>query len=258
MMAIAYQIFEQPQLQEGVGRSQLEDMATKYLLGAKYEKEERARRVAARFIEFCTGRAWVFTNTGSNEAEELYQFTHRTFLEYFAAANLTRTKKTTEGVLSILLPHISLAEWDVVSQLAIQIIARQFEGGSDEVVIRLLEYQRGASGQVRCNVLSFGVRCLSFLVPRESRVRDLISALLDTAFSVELFPGIGAVSLEAPKITMSPRDLLMNVLQVAPENEEACFDALRDGFKAAISGGNALAVELCVAGVRVHDRLVRA
>ena len=43
--------------------------------------------VAAReFVEFCRGRMWVFTDAGTTvSGQRLYGFTHRTFLEYFAA-----------------------------------------------------------------------------------------------------------------------------------------------------------------------------
>ena len=87
----------------------------------------------------CAGRAWVFTDTGSTGAgERIYQFTHRTFLEYFAAAYIARSRVTPKELLADLLPHIADGEWDVVAQLAIQIHHASRDDG-DELLNGILD-----------------------------------------------------------------------------------------------------------------------
>ena len=63
----------------------------------------------------------MFTDTGSDKSGELlYQFTHRTFLEYFTASYTVRVNKTPNDLLKVLVPRIKKSEWDVVAQLAFQ------------------------------------------------------------------------------------------------------------------------------------------
>jgi len=253
MMAIAYKIFETPRLQEGVPRSELESMAVAYLLGAKYDSEEKARRVAVKFIDFCTGRAWVFTNTGSSDREELYQFTHRTFLEYFAAAHLASTCHETLELLNILLPHVALAEWDVVSQLAVQILSKQVGGAADDMIDGILQFEAALPSSQKCNVLSFGVRCLGFLVPREATVRRLIGRMFEVVIDQEVYAERSpARSLVAD--SFSPIDLISNIFHVTDENHEPALEALATGLSDALGASSPIALDLCCARIAASVR----
>ena len=53
--------------------------------------------------------------------EPLYTFTHRTFLEYFAAAQLAYESDTPEKLARALAPHAARGEWEIVAELAVQI-----------------------------------------------------------------------------------------------------------------------------------------
>jgi hypothetical protein len=48
--------------------------------------------------------------------EELYQFTHRTFLQYFTAFHLVRIHATTDKLAEFLLPKIEQREWDRIAK----------------------------------------------------------------------------------------------------------------------------------------------
>jgi predicted NACHT family NTPase len=62
---------------------------TAMFLRLRFEDEAEAEEAAREFVDFCRGRAWVFRDAGTTaQGEELYTFTHRTFMEYFAAAYL--------------------------------------------------------------------------------------------------------------------------------------------------------------------------
>lgn len=246
MMAIAYRILESPSLQEGVPRPQLEDMAASYLLQAKYDKEERARSTASKFIDFCTGRAWVFTNTGSTESSELYQFTHRTFLEFFAAAHLARTRGTPTELAEILLPRVAAAEWDVVSQLAVQIMAKHLDGAADELLDLALEFQHMQEGRRRYNVLAFAARCLAFLVPREVTVRRVTSELVRVAFDEDVLTS--AASDRGLGSRPSPNELMCTLFEVAEENHEPALEAVREGVSSAVKDGSRIALDFCSSG----------
>jgi predicted NACHT family NTPase len=81
---------------------------------------------------------WVLTDTGTTaQGEKLYSFTHRTFLEYFAAVHLATVTDTPEGLASVLADRLRKGEWEIVGQLAIQIKDRNSYRGADRVYTAL-------------------------------------------------------------------------------------------------------------------------
>src|SRR5206468_1100784 len=108
----------------------------------------------------------------------LYSFTHKTFLEYFTALHIVRNNSTPEDLWRFLRPKISRRSWDVVAQLAVQILDEKAEGGSEKVLLRLLREapKRKANGGV---YLSFAARCLGFILPRPSVTRSLVQVCVD-------------------------------------------------------------------------------
>lgn len=191
MMHLAFTIYENPSLQGGVTRSMLEGMAARYLLGRRFDDEDDASSAAKEFIEFCTGRAWVFTDVGTTPSGELlYQFTHRTFLEYFTAGHLVRRCPTPDRLLPVLAPRVAGAEWDVVAQLAVQMEDRTVESAGELILRGLLEGDWQPTERI--NVVSFCARCLQFLVPSPNVVRLTTEAVLDVTFRTIENPDYGA------------------------------------------------------------------
>jgi adenylate kinase family enzyme len=175
MMHLAYWIYADAGLQQGVTEKMLIDEATRYFRKRRFEDVAAAESAARQFIEFCRGRAWVFTDTGTTASGEgLYQFTHRTFLEYFTAGHLVRLNPTPEKLLNVLLPRIKKGEWDVVAQLAIRILNRNVEDAGDKLLHKLVA--KAGSGFLHdWRLLSFASRCLEFLVPRPATCRQIVS-----------------------------------------------------------------------------------
>ena len=181
MMHLAHWVFSQEALLGGVTETALIDKCTEYLCPRRYEDVEEARRAATEFIEFCRGRAWVFTDTGTTRTgERLYQFTHRTFLEYFTAAHLVRTHATPQELGEILFPRICAREWDVVAQLSFQLQNKHIEGAGDALLRSTLALGATVSNSAqRTSLLSFACRTLEFLVPSPSVTRELVRAAFD-------------------------------------------------------------------------------
>ncbi|WP_157910540.1 NACHT domain-containing protein [Pseudofrankia sp. BMG5.36] len=181
MMDLAYWIYSSADLQAGVQERLLVEHAADYLQTWQYESRAEAVRAAREFIEFCRGRAWVFTDVGlSPDGESLYQFTHRTFLEYFTAYHLAITNDE-EELFGALSEKIMAAEWDVVAQLAIQIKSKQRLGGADRAVVALSRIHGSAmSIREKCNVASFLARSLAFLVPSPAIVRSAVELVVET------------------------------------------------------------------------------
>lgn len=180
MMYLAHWIYTTPDLQSGVTEHQLIRKASEYLIPKRFEDEDEAAAAAKEFIEFCRGRAWVFTDIGTTaQGEELYQFTHRTFLEYFTASHLIRTAKTEDKLLEILLPRIAKQEWDIVAQLAFQQISQNNEDASDIMLNSVVNMsEKTQTPNEAWNYLEFVTKCLSFIVPSPKTTYRITSACI--------------------------------------------------------------------------------
>lgn len=176
MRSLALWLYPQQESQTGLPRKQLIDYMTKYLLEKRFDLAEDAEEAATQFIDFCKGRAWVLTDVGA----ELYGFTHRTFLEYFAASQLVRIHHAPDRLLDALWAHLAAAEWDVVAQLAVQMIGKSIEDGADDFLALLVERAvEVPEVEARSNYLSFACRALEFVVPRPPVMRQIVEASLD-------------------------------------------------------------------------------
>jgi hypothetical protein len=136
----------------------------------------------------------VLTEVGTTaHGEALFGFTHRTFLEYFAAACLSSTHDSPEQLARHLAGRIARSEWDTVAQLAVQIKAHASERGADRVYKALLTDHRYRSVRSIGNILSFLGRCAAFaqLAPETIRTlarRDFAHLLTNPASSMYVEP----------------------------------------------------------------------
>jgi len=75
---LAWWLFNRQNPQSAVTERQLIDETTAFLHGREFESAEEARDAARGFVEFCRGRMWVLSDTGTTaEGKKLYAFTHR-------------------------------------------------------------------------------------------------------------------------------------------------------------------------------------
>jgi hypothetical protein len=111
---LAHWLFTRDEAQSAVPERELVEEAVAVLLEYGFEPEVQARAAAEEFVDFCRGRMWVLSDVGTTAAgEPLYAFTHRTFMEYFAAAHLAYTSDTPEELARVLAPHVAADEWEV-------------------------------------------------------------------------------------------------------------------------------------------------
>jgi len=181
MQHLAHWIYTADGHAAGVTETQLIMAATDYLVEYCTDDRIEAEAAAKSFVDFCRGRAWVFSDAGTREdGERLYAFSHRTFLEYFAACYLTRNLPTAAELFQRLLPHILKAEWDVVAQLAVHIKERSHAGSGDEILLGALDAAARSDLPIeeRANLYGFAIRCLRFVVPRPAVRRQVAQDFL--------------------------------------------------------------------------------
>ena len=64
LMALAYWIYTDEELQQGVTEKRLVSKVTDYLYKRRFRRIEDAVVAAMEFVQYCRGRAWVLTDTG--------------------------------------------------------------------------------------------------------------------------------------------------------------------------------------------------
>jgi hypothetical protein len=115
---LAATIYPEPRLRAGVNRDWLQSSIWEFFRSQLTEDRDlRARRAAKTVVDSITARTWVMTETGSDN----YEFTHRTFLEFFFGRYLQDEYQTTEELIKALVPRIYNAEWNVPCHVAIQL-----------------------------------------------------------------------------------------------------------------------------------------
>ncbi len=237
MMSLAYWIYADKTLQGGVTEETLVRQVVDYLVPMRFEDRDVADLAAREFVTFCRGRAWVFTDTGVQKGgESLYQFTHRTFLEYFAAGYLARRHETAAALAKVLLPRIARKEWDVVAQLAVQIKEQSAEGAANQILTTLVEESRKGDTPT-WNNLSFAARCLEFLVPSPLVVREIAKECLALCMQFGADPGRPRREVvPSGEPSLLPRDILRSLFGAAEANRDVMISLLADSLGLLIKG----------------------
>jgi hypothetical protein len=232
MMYLAHWIYSDEALHSGVTERKLVAKAADYLCPKRFEDRDEAEQAAREFIEFCRGRAWVFTDTGTTkEGDGLYQFTHRTFLEYFTACYLVRMYRTPDGLAEVLLPKIAKQEWDVVAQLAFQLQNKTIEDAGDELLSILIEQADKTEEDEVWNLLSFAARCLEFMVPSPRVTRKITTACIDRciAFGIEQLEKEKDSERESPSFESHlPEAIIPSLFKAAAENQATITDSFQN------------------------------
>ncbi len=115
---IAVPMFTEAEYADGISKRRLTQMIEAHFVRSYYKDvgNLRAKTDAESVVRFVTGRAWILTEKGP----EYFNFTHRTFLEYFFAQSLHEKNERTIDLLKAIEPKILDGSWHVPSVLAIQ------------------------------------------------------------------------------------------------------------------------------------------
>ena len=157
---LAWWLFTREDAHSAVTERELVKTTTEFFHGRGFESADEANNAAREFIEFCRGRMWVFSETGTTAAgEKLYSFTHRTFLEYFAASQLAFESDSPEELARRLVLKIDDSKWETVAEISINIKADTSTDGARRVIAALLEIGDHGTEEERIKILSFARKC---------------------------------------------------------------------------------------------------
>jgi len=223
---LAHWIYADKTLQSGVTESAIVAETARYLVKWCSDSDE-AFSIAEKFVQFFRGRAWVFSDVGSDRDKPLYGFTHTTFLEFFTAEYLVKNYGSSEEIADYLLPRLLNREWDVVCQLCFQMYA-ELRNASDELTNYLVDQIDRRPLLERVKLSSFLARSLDLIFPtRFARAAAVVAAIrtfiryietsaLDKDASVPEASGIAMEIWQG--LTSCDRDLRdVNVTKVSDE-----------------------------------------
>ena len=196
--------------QSGVTERELIATLTRFLLVKRTEDADEAGAAARAFVGYCRGRAWVLAEAGTTaDGESLFMFSHRTFLEFFAATQLVRTLPTPVQLFARLESHLRAQEWDSVAQLAVLLLDRNVEGGADTFIELLIRTAETAADQhERAACLSFAARLLFYLMLSPSVLRGLFTACWSLACSHDEDEILESIVREGPYLIEPAASLL--------------------------------------------------
>jgi hypothetical protein len=239
---LAAWIYSNAGLQDGVTAQAAIRRTTRFLQEQRFADAVRAERAARDFIEFCRGRAWVFSDVGADALDQdLFQFTHRTFLEFFAAEQLLNDLETTDGLYSVLSPKIKRGDWEVVTELAVHMKQMQKLGSADDIAERLLAKDL-TPAQTR-RVLAFLGRMLRNVAFRPPTLELIVNAVMDAVTDAARRRG----DSHAKSATKTYEDLLrVGSLLFACDfaNRETVKECMADYIDGLLDSADALAREV--------------
>ncbi|MEV4716680.1 NACHT domain-containing protein [Micromonospora noduli] len=158
-------------------RRQVLHVLTGYLRNKGFDDDE-ADRLAAMFLDFCAGRTWVLVEVGATETEPLYGFAHRTFLEYFSAEHLVRHHPSPDALWTVLEKHLGQGEWEVVAQLAVQLLDRNRNDGATELLGLVFDALSQAEPPLRVALTGFMARACGAVAAPPKLVDQIVQAAL--------------------------------------------------------------------------------
>ncbi|MER6590347.1 NACHT domain-containing protein [Micromonospora purpureochromogenes] len=264
---LAWRLFTDPQGRQALPRAELIAFLAEYMKTKRFEDPDEAAQAAADFLDFCAGRAWVLTDVGSDALQPHYGFVHRTFLEFFAASQLVKHQPDPEVVWNQLKPHLLDSTWDVVGQLAVQILDRHCDDGADRV-LRLVLAHVDEVPSASCSHLAFAARCMENIAPDNTTLREVVTRVVAQAcaepaanrrrMQLELFPEIDIplstlLAVTAPdnvtRIARAVADAAEHHARVMPLSSSAglLYDTLRNP-PIALSDGSGELIKGLIAG----------
>jgi hypothetical protein len=149
--------------QSGIPERQLTKIIQNYLkdnvLSDPHEAEDQARD----FIDYCSGRAWVISKIGTEKGERMYGFTHRTFMEYFAAKSLVRECSSAVELAERLRAIIGNSQSEIIPQIALQVYEEQGSAGGADECLNSLVFNSKFGNSADRKYLWFGLKVLQFI-----------------------------------------------------------------------------------------------
>ena len=176
---IAFHIFSQRGGGTGEREPVLRALVKDYLLQNLTDDEFDARAQADRFLQHCTGRAWLLTYIGpSVKGDRLFDFSHRTFMEYFSACRIARFATSPASLVGTVRNLIAHGSSTVIAQLAIERFGERVANGVDDALRLLVFDSASLEHHYKRGALEFAANAIQFLQPKPRTIQSILKTVL--------------------------------------------------------------------------------
>jgi len=191
LIEIAALMLHTAEYQGGMTERQLRAVAAGNLLSEVVADRREAERLAGEVIELCRGRGWLFTDVGlDDDGEEIFAFTHRSLMEYFAARHHVRHASSVDRLARELVPHIVSQKNPVLAQMCVSIVSQNSAAGSSQMILELLAEAERAE-QPQAGVLREFCIVTADTVPlNRDALRGVLSGFLERMPTVPAHGGL--------------------------------------------------------------------
>jgi hypothetical protein len=175
---VAWSMLFAGETRDSISQTGLLELIAGFLVPHRMEDADEAYAFARTLVDHCAGRAWVFTDVGTAATgEPLFQFTHRTFLEFFCAVHFVRSTRTASDLFDEMANLLEGAVATELCMLAFQLKARQTDDGADEFFSSLLKHADSLPGRPRERLLFFASQCAGVVILTPGTLRALTQTI---------------------------------------------------------------------------------
>ena len=142
MQEVAIWFYNSQSAQAGLEEQQIRKVITLFLIDTAAVPKAAAEKRASAFLDFCADRAWLLGSAGTNSrGQRLFVFTHRTFMEFFAAESLARGSIISK-IVSEVAKNYDRDASSVLPDLIVQSAEVHRKGGARDIIQGLFELDR--------------------------------------------------------------------------------------------------------------------
>jgi NACHT domain-containing protein len=143
MEELADLFFKFPSTSGGIEERQLSNLIAGYFRDTAGVEAAESKQRAADFLEFCAGRAWLLTAIGhDSRGQRLFAFTHRTFMEFYAAVAVVRRANSEADILQMVIDVYKKNPSSVLPDIIVQAYDEKSHRGAETLLRALMREGR--------------------------------------------------------------------------------------------------------------------
>lgn len=182
LMFLSFQLYENAEYGGRVSKEELLRLTKSFFIQDYIDsRESKASEAATKFVEHLTGRAWILHEVG----EKIFEFTHRTFMEFFYARYLAMKNELTEDLFGSLRQDISKGQKTVPAHLAFQMRAKDNRAVSIRITNSLISEIKNSNS---INFVSFSAQAANYLLPSAGELEDLVDVVSNACIEADFSP----------------------------------------------------------------------
>jgi len=216
MQELALFFYRSQTAQAGVQEGQLRKLIATFFTDTASVDEVDARTRAQDFLDFCADRAWLLSYQGTDSGDHrLFGFTHRTFMEYFAAEALVRRARALDEVVKEMVLAYDRDASSVLVDVIFQCADDKYDGGARDIVSSLMERSMNSSLNASAKYLSLCLRVMN-AAPLPPQSTDAIFDALLADWNTDSPESGRDTAMSVFELSRDPRNRFIAKLQADP------------------------------------------